>query len=502
MQFNNLFFCLLLCSPVYSSERLALYNSLEPTSIVQHLAFYELYKDTEEGKHALSDAWALVSQGAIDPKQLSPLAFPAQIDFILQLINPNSKNTKDGFEISEEALNCIEQLAKNLPNRTLQGYTVTEEKELFALKSEEIDIGRALFLLQLGNDLKKRRSYEAALDLMALQVLARVSLDATPEEKIRVLNRLIFYELGFRFPPHSTYSDSIDHFTFLPSVLESRRGVCLGVSVLYLSIAQRINLPLEIVTPPGHIFLRYKNINIETTARGIHLPSDEYFGVNTKKLKMRSLKEVLGMVSINQASLFLSRGEWQKAASTYEKALPFMPEDILLKELLGCSYLLSGKEKEGKKLLSAILKMTDEESICKDTLAEDIIQKNVSIDCLPPLFVHVDETRKSIEEKKNALIAIIKKCPQFRSAHFQLATCYLQLTRPQEAIATLKILHKIDPNDINCEYYLAALSHERFDDPTSWKHFYRAKEIAAAHKLFPRPLKELQITLSASSPTD
>src|SRR5262249_14956743 len=139
---------------------------------------------------------------------------------------------------------------------------------------------RALLLSQFENDIKKIHTFEAALDLMALQVLAKLTKEATAYDKIHALNQFIFFEMGFRFPPHSAYNGKIEHFTFLPHVLESRRGVCLGVSTLYLCIAERIGLSLEIITPPGHIYIRYKEgdkeKNIETTCRGVHIPTEEY----------------------------------------------------------------------------------------------------------------------------------------------------------------------------------------------------------------------------------
>ena len=98
--------------------------------------------------------------------------------------------------------------------------------------------------------------------------------------------------MRFRFPPHSLHAKDIDIYTFLPSVLDGRRGVCLGVSILYLCLAQRLGLDLEIITPPGHIYVRYQSpegemINIETTARGIDIPSERYLGMETRKLQTK-----------------------------------------------------------------------------------------------------------------------------------------------------------------------------------------------------------------------
>src|ERR1700677_4818749 len=38
-------------------------SSLDPLSVAQHLAFYELYPQAEEGKKALNHAWLLLSGG-------------------------------------------------------------------------------------------------------------------------------------------------------------------------------------------------------------------------------------------------------------------------------------------------------------------------------------------------------------------------------------------------------------------------------------------------------
>ena len=56
--------------------------------------------------------------------------------------------------------------------------------------------------------------------LMALQILAKLPSKPTPSQKIRAINDFIFYDMGFRFPPHSVYAKDIDLYTFLPSVID------------------------------------------------------------------------------------------------------------------------------------------------------------------------------------------------------------------------------------------------------------------------------------------
>ncbi|MBS0655915.1 MAG: hypothetical protein JSR46_09070, partial [Verrucomicrobia bacterium] len=402
------FFCVALLFG--DPKRQALYQSLDPTSISQHLAFCELYGDTDEGRLALQHAWKLLSSHSeLANNNLPPLSFPHNINSFISLINP-STHTSENLEISAETLSCIEQISKHLPNRKYKGYSAKTIEEVLALPSEEIDLSRAILLSQLPQTPEachKMRSYLATLDLMALQILARLPKEASADEKVRALNSLIFYEMGFRFPLHSAYSNQIDHFTFLPAVLESRKGVCLGVSTLVLCLAQRLDLPLEIITPPGHIYIRAQvngtERNIETTLRGVHIHSDEYLGINTKKLHIRTLKEVIGMAHFNQASVWLAQSEWQKAADAYKEALRFTPEDRLTKMLYGCSLLLSDRDQEAKVLLKQAQTIPQPFSISPDILVDDILLGNVDKESLRPLFLYVDETRKSIVKKKEAL---------------------------------------------------------------------------------------------------
>lgn len=482
-----------LFSFLYGEDVRALYHSLDPSCLSQTLAFYELYPQSEEAQKASERVKKLLAS-----EELS-------MEMLFTLIN---RSKGFSFEnISDREVEWIEELASSLPNRKLKGYQASSEKEILELPSEEIDLGKALLFSQLegqSESLKQVRNYSALLDLMALQILTRVSLTSSSEEKIRAMNHFIFDEMHFRFPPHSIYSKEIDLYTFLPSVMDNHLGVCLGVTALYLSIAQRINLPLEIVTPPGHIYIRYSNeenvINIETTARGIHIPSEQYLGINNRSLKLRTLKEVIGLTHINQASVYLHFGHYDQAASAYEKAWPYLPGDYLLKELLGFSYIFSGKEEAGKQLLKEIVDEIPYEAVVKEKMVEDFIGGKINEEGIKAVFMQVDETKSSILEKQKTLKEIVETYPEFRSGLQQLATTWLQLNRLKEALPLLLAYHELDPKDPTIEYYLAVVYGERQDYPNCWKHLKNAESITAQRDFMPNALKELRKELMLRCP--
>ncbi len=497
-------FFLLFATPLAASKVRTLFNSLDPQSIPQHLAFYELYPTSVEGKRALKHAWSLLSgNNEIASSQSLHSLSPSSIQSLIDLVNkPANEETP---LLSESDLQVIDQLAHHLPNRKLKGFYAKSEEDVLKLTPEDVDLARGLFLTQLGNDSwQQLRSYEAMIDLMALQILSRISLNASPKEKIKAISRLIFDEMGFRFPPHSLYAKDVDLYTFLPSVLDSRQGVCLGVSILYLSLAQRLDLQLEAVIPPGHIYVRWREgneiLNIETTARGIHIDSEEFLGIETRKLEQKNIKEVIGLAHINQASVFLKDKRYPQALESYEKALPYLSDYQQLRELLGLTYLFVGEIEKGKQLLANVRGKIPEHAVTSSSLVEDYLDGKVDIESIQTLFMHVDENRESILKKKSALEDTLAKYPDFRDAWQALATTWMQLHREKEALETLNQSLHLNSSDPTAQYYLAVLSAKRFRFADAWRYLKNSEKLVRKRDHYPKALKQLRQQLSFSYP--
>ncbi len=488
-----------------STHLKSLYNGLDPTSISENLAFYQLYSDTPEGKQALTRAWKLLAPDQ-DVPMIKTLSLPyLDIRGIISLV------TKQPFQapvqLEEDQLQIIDKISAKLSNRKLKGSTIWTLEKLEALPAEEIDLGRALLICQYPNPLEQKnalKNYEASLDLMSLQILARLPKNPTDLDKIKEITRYIFQEMQFRFPPHSLHAQDIDLYTFLPSVLDSRQGVCLGVSILYLSLAQRIDLPLEIVTPPGHIYVRYRNgdqvINIETTARGIDVPSETYLGVNTRSLQERNLRHVVGLAFVNQASVAWGKEDYKTCVTLYEKAVPFLPEDPLLKMFLGLNYLFIGKTAEGKALLKQIRNLQLDFAVSPETLPEDFLSGHVNVEGLKTIFMNVDETRESILNKQEKLKKILKRYPSFRAGLLQLAVTHLQLGRGSEAQKILEKYYTLDKNDATVAYYLAMLHIERYNYTQAWDYLKQATQLTQERDHHPKALKSLSDFLKRTCP--
>src|SRR3989344_6782871 len=87
-----LFALLLLPFAAQAHSLSALYATLDPSSVSQHFAFYELYPKTAEGRQALQHAWELLSGGCsdCDPELILPTL---DVKPIISLVNRSQEES-------------------------------------------------------------------------------------------------------------------------------------------------------------------------------------------------------------------------------------------------------------------------------------------------------------------------------------------------------------------------------------------------------------------------
>jgi tetratricopeptide (TPR) repeat protein len=498
-----IYYFLLLLIPLFSQEEAqikTLYYSLKQNSIKEQLAFYSLFPDSIYGKKSFKQALDLINQHRkipVDPailKNWPEISISAMIQSIGRKMNSSLDLMK------EDDVSLVKQLSSHLKHHQLKGHLATSFEELPTLPNEEIDLARSIFLYQFQNDLKKVEAYEAALDLMTLEILAKVPKNHTIKEILHAMHDLIFFEMEFRFPPHSLWAKEVDTFTFLPSVMDDRFGVCLGVSILYISIGQRLGIPFNIFTPPGHIFIQAQLddeslVNIETTARGIHIPMDHYLGINTLYLDKRTVKETVALALMNFAAIFWEKNKYEEALDIYTKAEAFMPNDPLLHYFMTLNALFCGKKEIATKTYEIFLKNKVQDSIKEQTLLEDYFNHQVNLDGLKTIFTTVDETRNSILDKQKELLAILKKHPKFREGHFHLGITYLQLSNYAKAKEAFEQYHLLDSTNPTVEYYLAHLCMNRLDYKKANDHLNRLENLMKNHNKSLKIIKPIRLEI-------
>ena len=134
--------------------------------------------------------------------------------------------------------------------------------EYFATLVAQPDDGEDIPLteaaLAIAQDIEPGLDLAAAqsqIDRLAATLKARLPADAGQVHKLRLLNRYFFGELGFAGNANDYYDPDN---SYLPKVLERRRGIPISLAVLFMEIGQQIGLPLRGVSFPGHFLVKLK----------------------------------------------------------------------------------------------------------------------------------------------------------------------------------------------------------------------------------------------------
>jgi regulator of sirC expression with transglutaminase-like and TPR domain len=93
----------------------------------------------------------------------------------------------------------------------------------------------------------------AQVDVLADRLRRRLPADAPALQRLRLLNRYFFQELGFAGNVNDYYDPAN---SLLPAVMESRRGIPITLAVLYVEIATQAGLPAHGIAFPGHFLVR------------------------------------------------------------------------------------------------------------------------------------------------------------------------------------------------------------------------------------------------------
>jgi len=402
------------------------------------------------------------------------------------------------LRLSSSERRQIAALSKHFPTKIKK--SPWGQKAALKVHSERPSFDLSQVLIELREDLtvEEKEDIYCALDLMALQIEALAGPNASEDVLINQLSDYIFFELKLRFPPQKTYSPEIDRYTDIVSVANSRRGVCLGVSALYLCLAQRLGIDLEIITPPGHIYLRYKGRNIETTARGLDLPSAAYMSIQTKKLQTRSLKEVPGLVLVNNASTYLHKKKYHKALETYEKASLFLPQDPLVLELKGVSSLLIGQAQNARIFLKAALGAVSDFAFCSSSYAKDILDERCDASAIEALLVSDED--ESPSECADRLEKELSAYPDFAAGQLALASAYLAEGATLKAKVALKKCLQLSPSDPSVPYHLAYLAIEDYAFDEAYSYLKRVEAIVGDEKAPSKALWDLKMELFRRAP--
>jgi regulator of sirC expression with transglutaminase-like and TPR domain len=93
----------------------------------------------------------------------------------------------------------------------------------------------------------------AQVDELAERLRRRIAADAAPLQRLRLLNRYFFHELGFAGNVNDYYDA---RNSYLPDVLRTRRGIPITLALLYVELASQVGLEAAGISFPGHFLVK------------------------------------------------------------------------------------------------------------------------------------------------------------------------------------------------------------------------------------------------------
>jgi len=174
------------------------------------------------------------------------------------------------------------------------------------------------------------------LDEMVKDLAPQLSPEDDREKIVTTLNRYLFEDQKFHADASKLFSGSLETL-LLSSVLKTKAGNCLSLSLIYLYVSDALELPIYGVMLPEHFFVRYGAAedsfrNIETTDQGRNLPNPYYLKEYARGyqdavvLKNLTKRQVIAVYLSNLANHYKLRGQYPKAILMFQTALKLSSE--------------------------------------------------------------------------------------------------------------------------------------------------------------------------------
>jgi regulator of sirC expression with transglutaminase-like and TPR domain len=152
-----------------------------------------------------------------------------------------------------------------------------------------------------------------------------------PRKIVSALNRAVFGEEKYTYDPVAGDPENY----LLHRVVARKRGNCLGLTVLYLAVAERVGIPLHGSYVPSHCFVRYEEngarCNVEMGEKGAEREDGWYarkFGLADERPYLKTLgkREMVGVYLKSLAAAYSKKAMQEEALRLLGAAALYSPE--------------------------------------------------------------------------------------------------------------------------------------------------------------------------------
>ena len=357
---------------------------------------------------------------------------------------------------------------------------------VLALPDDQIDIATGALLIarhaaeHLYGQSVDINAYQTKIDAMADELTTRIDTETDPLIIIEIINTYIYKDLKFVSidksqnyfidPKNPDASQKIlqqRKYSLLNFTLDEKKGTAFSLTMLYLSLAQRLELPFYAMLAPFHIFVHYddsqvnynlevahqgkdiSNIDISRNNPGIDITDTWYMrplsnketvfayitGISELYIIKQQFDTVIPLLNdvldaepvylkpyVTLGNIYYGLKRYDDAITEYEKALSIYPAHIPILLNLAVSYMELGNYPS---MLDALKK------------AEQ--QDNNSAQLLYLMGLYYIRVQ-NFEQAKTYLIKSDKLDPHSLPTHQLLVKAYYGLGKPAKAYKHAKII--------------------------------------------------------------
>jgi len=213
----------------------------------------------------------------------------------------------------------------------------------------------------------------ATCDALLVRLKRRLKPDAEPLQKLTVLNQFFYNELGFGCNANNFYAPEN---SYLNEVFRTRRGIPISIAVIWLELAQALDLQADGVSFPGHFLVKVtlpEGLVVMDPLTGDSLgldrlterlapyrqgfevaedgeESDTPLGLYLQPARPR---DILTRMLRNLKEIFSSQSDWQRLKCVLDRLIVLNPDAIDERRDRGLALLSLGLNAEARDDLQA-----------------------------------------------------------------------------------------------------------------------------------------------------
>ncbi|WP_090128581.1 SirB1 family protein [Limnohabitans sp. Rim11] len=217
----------------------------------------------------------------------------------------------------------------------------------------------------------------ATCDALLVRLKRRVKAEADPMRKLSVLNQFFYTDLGFSGNANNFYAPEN---SYVNEVLQTRRGIPISIAVIWLELAQALDLQAEGISFPGHFLVKVTlpeglvvldpltgdSLGLDNLAERL-APFRQHLGDASDMeaplglyLQPAPPRDILTRMLRNLKEIFNSQEDWPRLIKVQDRLLVLHPDAPAEKRDRGLALIELGQNKAARDdLLQYVLAQPD-----------------------------------------------------------------------------------------------------------------------------------------------